>query len=452
MTDDLFTHEDINKPENRVNLALFSVTQQDCFREWLLASLGLGTDAVVYPPKNRSGLRPDLKVVRGCSTVAWIEVELGKDERQAAHYRGTFSEPVKRIYGRKTDEGDLSLDEIANYLAEQTALPPQAKLNVEHLRKLIQDGLDEHSSSPGRGDMSDEMWGHKLVVGLRRRLGDKLKRTTGSVPIGYLRADSTDTLNNQGFSLRVRSAVSSDGTLSVMNITAGREEVRFPSLVRLRKYLPNHRTEVDDYASALEQLGLAIGRYAERQRPSLPLDTVLDGLDELARCVLALAGPPAGSGAIVYRQREVGGWTVPTVSFSSTARDALGLQISGGIVNSVTDNKAKLRSWKRHLACEIKSKRGDSPWEPSDDYAISLALGFHPGHHGGPAQSLDVENFIKPILDAVAAGLFCDNQTDPSTIDKWDFDDSNFNTLLVRRLPDIDDPSAEGIALFVAAR
>ena len=30
-TDDLFVNEDISKPENRVNLALFSLMQQDWF-------------------------------------------------------------------------------------------------------------------------------------------------------------------------------------------------------------------------------------------------------------------------------------------------------------------------------------------------------------------------------------------------------------------------------------
>ena len=50
--DDLFVNEDVSKPENRVNLALFSVMQQDWFREWFLKSLDLPSDAVVYPPKN----------------------------------------------------------------------------------------------------------------------------------------------------------------------------------------------------------------------------------------------------------------------------------------------------------------------------------------------------------------------------------------------------------------
>lgn len=296
MTDDLFIREDISKPENRINLALFSLMQQDRIREWLLAKLGLPTDAVVYPPKGRHGLRPDLKVVRACSTLAWIEVELGKDEEQTERYRRAFAEPVKTIWGRKIDGGDLSLDEVADYLAEQTSLPPQVVVNVKHLRKLIKNGMGQHSSSPGRGDVSEEMWEHPLVAGLRKLLGDKLEpRRTGGVQIGYLRADTTATSNNQGFSLRVRSTKSSDGTVSVMNITSGRLEVAFPSSARLRKYLPNHRNEINAYSSVLAELGLDIGSYGEPHRSSLPLERVLGRLDDLAHCVLALAGIPAGS-------------------------------------------------------------------------------------------------------------------------------------------------------------
>ena len=301
MTDDLFIREDISKPENRINLALFSLMQQDRIRKWLLAKLGLCTDAVVYPSKGRGGLRPDLKVVSGCSTLASIEVELGKDEQQAERYRNTLPESVKTIWG--TDGGDLSLQEIADFLDEQSDFQPQVEMNVEHLRKLIQDGLGQHSSVPGRGDVSDEIWEHHLLVlGLRERLGDKLKRTTESVPEGCLKADTTGTQNNQGFSLRVNSTKSKSGTLSLMNITAGRSKVEFPSLAKLRKYMPYHPAEVNSYSSVLADLGLDIGRYGEPNRGSLPMDTVLARLDELARCVLGLAGPPTGNDAIVYRR------------------------------------------------------------------------------------------------------------------------------------------------------
>ena len=52
---DVFVNEDVSKPENRVNLALFSLMQQTWFREWFLMKLELARDAVVYPAKTQEG-------------------------------------------------------------------------------------------------------------------------------------------------------------------------------------------------------------------------------------------------------------------------------------------------------------------------------------------------------------------------------------------------------------
>ena len=154
---------------------------------------------------------------------------------------------------------------------------------------------------------------------------------------------------------------------------------------------------------------------------------------------------------LVFRQLEVGGWSVPTVSFAAVARPPIRLQVGGEIINEFTDKTDKKREWKRRLASEVKLMRGNTPWDPCDNYAISLALKFCPGYHGGGGQRWDVENFIKPIIDAIAAGLFCAAQTDPSMINSWNFDDSNFTTLLIHRLPDTADRDAEGTAMFISA-
>ena len=292
MLDDLFVSEDTRKPENRTNLSLFSMMQQDRFRGWFLGQLDLPADAVVYPAKGCGGMRPDLKVVRADFTLAWIEVELGRDQKQFERYCEEFDEPVKRVWGTRADGGDLSLEEIAEFLSEFSELGPQVAVNAEHLRKSILVGLGLYSSSPHRADVSDEMWEHSLVRGLRERLCCRLLFTTGKVPGGYLKADSTDTTNNRGFSLRVNSPVATRGTISVMNITGGQPDVGFPSMEWLRKYLPDHRAEIDAYASTLAGLGLDIGSYEGARRGALAVESVLDGLDDLAPCLLALAGPP----------------------------------------------------------------------------------------------------------------------------------------------------------------
>ena len=299
MADDLFVREDTGKPENRINLALFSLLQQDWFRRWLLKRLELCTDAILYPPRNsRRGLRPDLRVVLGSTTLAWIEVELGKDESQAERYSANFSEPVKKIWGKRNAGGDLSLEEIAVYLAKRTDVLGQARMNVEHLRKSIEAGLGGHSPARGRAEVSDEVWDHELVVRLREKLGDRLTRTTGAVQTGHLRIDTTDTPNNRGFSLRVRSTLPRVGTISIMNRTAGRDEIEVASPAKLREYLPSHRAEVAAYSLLLTELGIDVDSYEVQQRPRLGMQTVLDRIDEFASHANAFAGRPTVDHAI----------------------------------------------------------------------------------------------------------------------------------------------------------
>ena len=156
---------------------------------------------------------------------------------------------------------------------------------------------------------------------------------------------------------------------------------------------------------------------------------------------------------IIFRDHEIGPWTVPTIVLADAAVN-LHLHVSGTIINSITDGqrgRERQQIWKASVASHVKEARGATLWHPCDNFAISLGLSFHIRSHGNQ-KSLDVENFIKPIIDALAAGLFCTPQEDPRNIEHWNYDDSNFNTLLVRRLPDAAEPSSEGICLFVSSR
>ena len=288
--DDLFVNEDTSKPENRVNLALFSLMQQDWLREWILERLCLPADAVVYPPSNVHGRRPDLKVVRNGSDMAMIEVELGTNPRQAEDYRSQFDAvKVKTIWGKKKTRSDLSLEEIAEFLEEPRCLSPQTKINVQHLSKLIEVGLSEHSSSRERGNVSEEMWEHKLVIALRNRLGEGLEATTKRVGIGHLKAD---TVGKEGFSLKVNRR-DRTGEVALFSISGGAHLI-FPSRQKLNRCLPNHRAEVDAYMSLVTTMGCDVEVRGENARPRLPLDSNLDAvlskIDELARCFEALAG------------------------------------------------------------------------------------------------------------------------------------------------------------------
>ena len=147
------------------------------------------------------------------------------------------------------------------------------------------------------------------------------------------------------------------------------------------------------------------------------------------------------------------GWTVPTIEFSEPARASLCVAVSGVIINSIVDgarNRERQQNWKVQVASAAKSMRGAQPWNAHDEYAISLAMRFHLGNHGN--RDLDAENFIKPVIDALAAGLFCSNSTDPRNITHWNYDDSNFNTLLIHRVPNAAARADEGIAVCVSVR
>lgn len=291
MPEDLFLNENLKHPENRINVALFGLMTQDWLRIWFLERLDLPTDAVVYPPTNESGVRPDLKVVaQDGSILAWIEVELGTNPGQVADYQSRLAKPIKTVYGRRSHGGDLSLEEIAAHLGAERGLPPQTELNVQHLRNQILQGPSGFSSASSvRAAVSDEMKDNPLVAGLVDRLGDKIQFTTGAVPVGYLQATA---IGRQGFSLRVNSRVSNSGTLSVLAISGGRPNVAFPSRLMLDRYLPAHGGEIAGYAKLLLGLGCDIGAFEERQRPTLPIAAMVEARDRVAECVSELASLP----------------------------------------------------------------------------------------------------------------------------------------------------------------
>ena len=286
-SDDLFVNEDVSKPENRVNLALFSLMQQDWFRIWFLKRLCLPADSVVYPPTNVHSRRPDLKVVSEGSEVAVIEVELGSNLGQAEDYRKQFGS-VKTIWGKRKSRSDLSLEEIAEFLEEPRCLSEQTKINVQYLSKLIVVGSSEHSSSGERYNVSKEMWEHELVMALRHRLGDRLKATTGPVGIGQLKAD---TVGKEGFSLKVNRGDRA-GYVALFSINSGTHLI-FPSRRKLNRCLPNRQAAVDAYMSLIITMGCDVDAPGENARPHLYLDSNLESVlgkaDDLARCFEALA-------------------------------------------------------------------------------------------------------------------------------------------------------------------
>ena len=153
-----------------------------------------------------------------------------------------------------------------------------------------------------------------------------------------------------------------------------------------------------------------------------------------------------------FASRTIGDWSVPVIEMPEAER-RLCLPIMGRIANSIPTNqrdKERLREWQKLVAFQVKESRGVEGWNSEDSFTITLGLSFCRKLHGN--RSLDVENFIKPIIDALAAGLFCEADTDTHGIQHWNYDDSNFSTLLIHRLPDTYRPGSEGIALCVSSK
>ena len=153
---------------------------------------------------------------------------------------------------------------------------------------------------------------------------------------------------------------------------------------------------------------------------------------------------------LTFKDRKIGPWTVPTIQLEGAAL-SLQQHVSGTIINSITDGQRgrdRQQEWKVSVASEVKRVRGAAPWNPSGNFAVSLGFSFHLPSHGNQ-RNLDVENFIKPVIDALAAGLFCDPGQDPLEIAEWRYDDSNFRTLLIHRLGDATRSEDEGVSISV---
>jgi hypothetical protein len=122
--------------------------------------------------------------------------------------------------------------------------------------------------------------------------------------------------------------------------------------------------------------------------------------------------------------------------------------ISGKIINSVVDSnrKQELLEWKQKIA-KIIFIPLNGMFSSDKQYAISLSLRFSSILHGNA--KLDVENYIKPIIDGIATGLFCPNNLDPSQITKFNYDDSNFNKLFIEKLDDCNSVD-EGLIITIS--
>jgi len=123
--------------------------------------------------------------------------------------------------------------------------------------------------------------------------------------------------------------------------------------------------------------------------------------------------------------------------------------VQGRIVNSVDGNKERSKAWKEKITHEIMKKR-KGIHNNERKHAISVSMKFHLKSHGG--NKLDAENFLKPILDAVAAGLFVSEDTNPSEIERFDFDDSNFDNVYFEKLAPAESNEDECVIITISQK
>jgi hypothetical protein len=83
-------------------------------------------------------------------------------------------------------------------------------------------------------------------------------------------------------------------------------------------------------------------------------------------------------------------------------------------------------------------------------YSITAGFSFHMPSHGN--QGLEVENFLKPTFDGLAAGMFCEPSVDCMQLDRFAYDDTGFKYLFVYRLPDARSAVNEGVGFVVSVQ
>ena len=105
--------------------------------------------------------------------------------------------------------------------------------------------------------------------------------------------------------------------------------------------------------------------------------------------------------------------------------------VGGPIINPQTQPSLRVQDWKEKVTRAVKDERGGAQWSPEHLYAVTLQ--FRICRHEN--QKLDVDNYVKPVLDGLAKGL--------------GVDDSRFRILLIRRLHDDTEP--EEVRLFVSS-
>jgi len=189
-----FTHENLARPENRINVALFATQAIPGFWSPCCQLLGLSDNAWIKPVViDGQQLRPDFQVYEHDEPAGWIEVELGgPDNAQIERYKAKLSPSrVISLVGPAANSDRLpSLEKVAelarNAAAEIGATNRPAKEVLLYLAKLIKDNIKSETPQPFPQDIPQRLrelpWFTRAVAPLLdlEREGFVVNRPTNS--------------------------------------------------------------------------------------------------------------------------------------------------------------------------------------------------------------------------------------------------------------------------------
>jgi hypothetical protein len=286
----IFVNEDLSKPENRINLALFGLFLHDNFREWFLDKLEMPTDSIIFPTVNLDGgIRPDFAISDSDNfPLAYIEVELGtEDSGQLINFREKLNKPVYSICGKKNYNCHLSLEEIYDFLNKEKKAS-QLKKNFTYFEKLYYENVVSNRNRNYRSTtISETIRNTPIVKALFSNLSIHEDIGRSMYPGEIL----IETKKMYGFSLRIYSKKSKvRNSFSIMARSGGRDFIIFPSLKKMQKYLPAAKHNyVNDYARLILSLGFDIYNIDVRQLGKLSIKKVEANIDSFIEIIKLLS-------------------------------------------------------------------------------------------------------------------------------------------------------------------
>ncbi len=292
---DIFVNEDISKPENRVNLALFHLQMVNNFHRWFCNKLNIPASSIVYPTENLSGDRPDYIVKNADKIIGYVEVELGNENKsQLSQYRNKYENENIKIFsisGKSAHNSDLSLEEVSAFLKNNldNFANQQIIISAKYLIKLIET-FSNNTQKTSRAPVSEEVLNLPFVKKLLDALKDYQPESEQrrAVPGKYY----IDTTGTKGFSFRVYSKQSTLPTKStaLFSITKGESDISFQSDWWYRKYLNHKNTEdVENWInSIIYDLRLPIDKIGEKQKFKISIKSIEKNFELLVKLIIKL--------------------------------------------------------------------------------------------------------------------------------------------------------------------